>query len=237
MKHQPVRKVRSNGRTIVGYINSPKSPSVIQFESHLEKQFVYLLQFDSQVVKVYDQPVSIPFLHRGKKKHYPVDYLVEYTNGRKVLFEVKYTDDLKKNSRKYSAKFKAARLYAREHGMVFKIITEKEIHGIYKENIHFLLQFKTATASLEQQHLILKALESKPRNNGENILSMISSGVEQRNELLRPFWVMVYNKILTCDLFKPLTLQSDVWAVTERYKSVQLSYPYKTIPKFKLPKI
>lgn len=232
-----IRKVRSNGNTIVGYINSHKSPNGrIQFESYLEKQFVYIKLFDSQVIKITDQPLSISYIHRGGERHYVPDYLVEYANGRKVLFEVKYFDDLNENSRKYNAKFRAARMHTRAHRMIFKTITEREIRGTYVNNVHFLLQFKTATASLEDQNLILKALEEKPCNTGENILAMISTNSKRRDELLRPFWVMIYNKVLTCDLFKPLTLQSPVWAVTEKYAPVQLSYPYKTIPKFKSPR-
>lgn len=230
-----VRKVHSNGKTIVGYINSKKCPQVIQFESRLEKEFLFLLQFDSNVVSIGDQPVKISYVKKGEDHTYTPDFLVKYANGMEVFFEVKYASDLKKNSRKYAAQFKAAKHYAASKNTLFRIVTDKEIRTQYKKNVDFLITFRDSSADLKLQHDLLASIRQKRKATFFEAVESITTDPEKIKALIRPFWIMLWNHGITSNLFEPLTLTSKVWAVDEKHPAVQLSFPYNRIPKIKSP--
>lgn len=231
-----VRKVHSNGRTVVGYIHSKKCSHVIQFESYLEKEFLFLLQFDSNVISIGDQPVKIAYVKKGEDHEYTPDFLVKYSNGMKVFFEVKYTSDLEKNSRKYAAQFKAAKHYAVSEGALFRIITDKEIRTQYKRNVDFLITFRNSTADLNLQHNLLASIRENGKANFWEVVKSITDDPEKIKTLIRPFWIMLWNHVITANLFEPLTLESKVWAVDEKHPAVQISFPYNRNPKIKGPR-
>lgn len=231
-----VRKVHSNGKTIVGYINSSKSPHVIQFESYLEKQFLFLLQYDSNVVSIGDQPVKIKYSKKGNDHFYTPDFRVKYKNGIEVLFEVKYQSDLEKNSRKYAAQFKAARRHAASEGSLFRIITDKEINGQYKKNVDFLITFRNSSADFDLQNKMLSIIREKGTTNFMEVMKAITGDPTLQRALIRPFWVLLWNHVITANLFEPLTLNSKVWLADEKHSAVQLSFPYNRLPKIKQPK-
>lgn len=231
-----VRKVHSNGKTIVGYINSSKSPHVIQFESYLEKQFLFLLQYDSNVVSIGDQPVKIKYSKKGNDHFYTPDFRVRYKNGTKVLFEVKYQSDLEKNSRKYAASFNAGRKHAASEGSLFRIITDKEIKSQYKKNVDFLITFRNSSADIDLQNKILSVIREKSVTNFMEVMTAITDNPSEQRALIRPFWVLLWKHVITTNLFEPLTLKSKVWVTDEKHPPVQLSFPYNRLPKIKQPK-
>lgn len=224
---KPVRKVKSNGRTIVGYVPSLNSLEVIQHESKLEKDFIYILRFDPNVVSVRDQPLSIQYSLEGKKKTYTPDFLVEYKNGLKVLFEVKYTFHLEKLKMELRSKFAAGRKYAKENSIQFKIITEKKIRNEYTSNVIFLDQFRTDSVDLVLMQRITKAMLVKKECSGNELLSSIACDDSDFNQLIRPFWVLVFHGKICTNLFEKLTLNSIFWSCSLRHQRF-LSYPYSS---------
>ncbi|MBL7841937.1 MAG: TnsA endonuclease N-terminal domain-containing protein [Cyclobacteriaceae bacterium] len=229
---KPVRKVRSNGRTIVGYMSSSTNGRIIQHESNLEKDFIYMLKFDPNVVferDVHDQPVRISYSEKEKKKSYVPDFLVKYSDGSQVLFEVKYRDYLEKNAKELKPKFTAARKYAKEQGMKFQVITDAEIRTLYLKSIIFLDHFRSDVADLSLTQRIVAAFESKDRCTGNDLLSEIATDDDDYNALIRPFWVLVFNQKIYTDLFSELTLNSEFWLAGNEPQKF-LTYPYKAKP-------
>lgn len=231
-----IRKVHSNGRTIVGYVHSGKNKKPIQFESLLEREFLYLLEYDSAVIEIADQPFSINYPSRGDKRFYTPDFLASYRDGKQVVFEVKYSHDLETNSRKYAAKFKAAKIFAKSKGYIFRTITEKEIRTTYKENVKRLLIFQGVSADLSAQHAILNCLRNSSPKSFLDLVKIITDSPEEQQTYIRPFWVLLCQKIITADLFMPLTLKSPAWICDSKFAPVQLGYPYVKNPKVKTPK-
>ena len=231
-----VRKVHSNGKTIVGYINSDKNLQVIQFESYLEKQFLFHLQYDSEVISIGCQPVTIKYFKNGEECEYTPDFRVRYKNGRQVFFEVKSRRNLEKNSRKYAASFRAGRQYAASLGSLFRVITDKEIKTQYKKSVDFLITFRNSSANLDIQHKILSVIREKRITTFMEVMEAITADPKERRELIRPFWILLWSQVITANLFEPLTLQSKVWATDEKHPPVQLSFPYNRPPKIKSPR-
>lgn len=226
---KPVRKVRSNGRTIVGYMTSSSDGKVIQHESNLEKDFIYMLKFDPHVAfekDVHDQPVKISYTEKGKRKSYVPDFLVKYSDGKQVLYEVKYRSYLKEFAKELQPKFAAARKYAKENGIKFIVITDAEIRTIYVKSITFLDHFRTDVADLSLTQRIITAFEAKGKCSANDVLSEIAKDDDDYNSLIRPFWVLVFNQTIRTDLFSALTLNSEFWISGKPQKF--MTSPYKT---------
>lgn len=90
-------------------------------KSSYETKFAELLDDDPNVVRFVYEPFKIPYKHRGRKKNYIPDFLVEYIDGTEELIEVKPAKlvSLKRNQ----AKIKAGE----NHGLAFRIVTEEDL--------------------------------------------------------------------------------------------------------------
>ena len=70
----PVRKVSNRGGNIVGRFPSLKMGRMIAFESLLERDFIYLLDYDVRVEWFEEQPLTIEYQHDGQALHYTPDF-------------------------------------------------------------------------------------------------------------------------------------------------------------------
>ncbi len=64
-----VRKFTNRGSTtkVIGKFPSLKNGKPVWWESQLERDFLYLLEIDDDVVSYYEQPLRIPYRLNGKK--------------------------------------------------------------------------------------------------------------------------------------------------------------------------
>lgn len=232
-----IRKVHSNGRTIVGFFCSHKGDEVLQFESLNEQRFLFVLHFDSKVKKIEDQPVRMEYSLRSKPKSYVPDFLVEYFDGRRVFFEIKTEEGKKAQGKKFAAAYRAAKAFAYKNKFRFHLLTDVVLDSIYIKNVKYLLMFKTDTIDLAVQHRILTELRKRNVATGNEVLKAIAQDKDEYYALIRPFWVLLYKKIITCDLVNlKLTMNSPVWECSEKHPPVELSYPYTKSPKIVAPK-
>lgn len=106
------------------YPNPNKSPwSFEHFQSGLEERMMKRLEADPTVAKwVKRHGVSIPWIDAQKhQRRYVPDFLVEYTDGRKALLEVK--DPSRVDSGDVQRKRKAAEMWCKQRGMDYVIAT------------------------------------------------------------------------------------------------------------------
>ena len=99
----PVRKVSNRGGNVIGRFPSTKMGRMIAFESLLERDFIYLLDYDPAVEWFEEQPLSIEYVHEAKLLHYTPDFhLLE--RGQHVLVECKPERfvDTEENRRKFA---------------------------------------------------------------------------------------------------------------------------------------
>lgn len=139
----PVRKIPKNYLVVTGSFASRKNGRMLGFESLLERDYMILLDFDDDVERFEEQPVSIPF-KKGVKPYVP-DVLIHYDPSRQgsrpVLAEVKHTSDLKKHQDKYTPKFEQAERYAQNREWDFRVVTEKEIRPERLKALKFLREY------------------------------------------------------------------------------------------------
>src|SRR5436305_3789204 len=82
-----VRKVRSIGSNIIGSFPSLKMKNQrISFESTIERDFLFFLEYDQTVTCYYEQPFTIESTSAsGKLSTYTPDFQVIRTNGKELV--------------------------------------------------------------------------------------------------------------------------------------------------------
>jgi hypothetical protein len=110
----------------------------IIYRSGLELQFIQYCENNIKVAKWASEPIEIKYFNRLKNKearYYP-DYVIENTNGDRVIVEVKPCNQCQKPDATDSQwlkeawvtnmdKWAAAKKFAEDRGMKFIIVTEK----------------------------------------------------------------------------------------------------------------
>jgi hypothetical protein len=84
-----MRRLTNKGKKHIGKFPSAKNRRPVWYESLLERDFIFLLEFDPEVVAYREQPIKLTFCLDDKKRTYTPDFLLERAGGRKQLVEVK----------------------------------------------------------------------------------------------------------------------------------------------------
>lgn len=136
----PVRKVSNHGRNIIGYFPSIKMGRMVAFESTIERDLIYLLDFADQVHTFSEQPCVISYLDGDIKRTYTPDFQLQLCNRCQVMIECKpeAVIDLEANQRQ----FNAGRAWAEAHSWKYEIITDEWLRaGCRLQNIKFLTRY------------------------------------------------------------------------------------------------
>ena len=162
------RKIRANYRSVGGQTHTESGAAVLG-ESTLEHDFVVWCDFYHSIRKIESQPVTIDYQHEGRSRRYTPDFLVEFDDGRTVVYEVKYRDELRDRWDELKPRFRAMHRFCRAQGWRFKIISEDTIRAeAYLKNAYFLRGYRQAVRdeSIEQKLIdTLRAVgDSTPRD-------------------------------------------------------------------------
>lgn len=106
------------------YRNPKKSPyNIEQYDSELEHLFMQKLDSDIEVAKWQKRHgISIPWIDsHGRRHQYRPDFLVETTDGRKKLVEVK--DPRLIDSQEVQRKRRAGETWCKKRGMEYQLAT------------------------------------------------------------------------------------------------------------------
>lgn len=146
-------------------VKNPKKykgdPTSVQYRSLWEKYVMMYLDKSTNVVSWSSEEVVIPYRYDvdGRVHRYFVDFFVEYSNGQKLLIEIKPAKELSpptgnRRTKRYIVegytyikninKWEAAKEYAKDQGWGFEIWTEKELEskGIMPKSIKPLKPFR-----------------------------------------------------------------------------------------------
>jgi len=214
-KFGPVRKIRKNYRSITGGLASVKAGGEAPFESSLERDFLILLEFDPQVVRISPQPVRLQYrLDGGRSRLYTPDVLVHYQGGQRPgLFEVKYVSEIREKRDHFRRLFPVVRDYARDRGWTFTLMTEKSLRGVLLDNTRFLLPFRDPGRvwSHGVRDELLSRLQTRVDFTPQTLLATVAQ--ERRAELLPLLWHLVATGQVMVNMHLPLTLNSPLTRV------------------------
>lgn len=107
-----------------GRFASRKSRRMIHFESQLEGDFCFQLEFDDSVLRFLEQPTTIRIRYRGKWHRYTPDLAAERRDGI-TLYEVKPHRRAVRSE--MQDVFEAAHEHFGEHGYRYQVVTEHDI--------------------------------------------------------------------------------------------------------------
>lgn len=206
--NMPKRKLKKTFRSVTGFFPSMKNGRSMAFESLLERQLFLSLEFDNSVKNYLEQPIKLEYMLNGKKTSYHPDCLVRYYDGRQTLYEVKYTDDLKKYANELAIKFEIAKKYAESNDMVFDIFTEENTSLTEIKNHTFLYAFSSVNVSLEDYHLIRSIVASTIPISIFELMNKLSNSRYEQAKKLPAIWKMVFDGALDIN-YKSVELTMD----------------------------
>ncbi len=198
-----VRPINNAGcRKIIGKFPSVKMQTVIWWESQIERDYIYLLEIDSDVVAYYGQPFKIQYTDKGKSRNYTPDFLVERTYKQQVV-EVKPASKINQ-SKNLNLWSHIAPLCQRE-GKEFIVVTDEMIRIQPKlDNIKLLYKYATTP------------LYSKAYRNCQNYLqkrkptplSRVWQELEPIGVSKSQIYRLLYSGLIVTDLMQPINKTS-----------------------------
>ena len=112
---------------------------MVGYQSLIEQDFIYLLDFSPTVSDYCEQPFSIHYKEGGKERQYTPDFSFVQRRQR-YLIECKHHQYMQPEENQL--KWDAAHRWGRTHGVVFCVLTEQMIRAGYGlENIKLLTDY------------------------------------------------------------------------------------------------
>jgi hypothetical protein len=194
------RKISNAGtRNLIGKFPSLKMGRIVWYESLLERDYMYLLEIDSDVISYREQPGRIYYTLDGRRRHYTPDLLVERRREKQVV-EVK--PKKKAEAEEYRRLFRIATEICRREGYEFRVATDEMIRLQPRLNGAKLL-YKYARTPIPPQHQIgchefFTVRQEAPL--GEVTRIFASRGIGQQ-----VIYALIFRGVLSVDLMRPLT--------------------------------
>lgn len=200
-----VRKITPYKRA-TGRFASNKMGRMMYWESTLERDYFYLLEFDPDVLSYREQSFKIHYTYEGEKRVYTPDILVVRKNKTQVV-EVKPSSKI--NNKRNLLKFNVGRRYCKKNGYEFIVVTEKEIReGELLSNLHFLYRFVNQRPSELESYKIKKVFK---KNKCIKIKNISKYFTENKLEYLLPkIYYMIYFGELFVDLIQEITNETEI---------------------------
>jgi hypothetical protein len=112
---------------------------MISFESLLERDYIYLIEYDPSIAWFEEQPLSIEYMRESKQFQYTPDFHL-LAHEQHVLVECKPNRFVETEENLH--KFAAARVWCGECGWEFRVMTNEQIRsGFRLQNVKLLAQY------------------------------------------------------------------------------------------------
>lgn len=204
-----VRKIKKSYISCTGYFASYKNKRQIAFESVLERDFYMLLEFDYDVVKYEEQPLSINYEYfDGGKRKYTPDVLVTYKNKKEFLYEIKYMNEIMSNIELSKKIDLLKKTFSHEHNITFMLFTDNDVNKIYLDNLKFLYNYAFIPENEIFYNKINDVLNSIDSISVSDLLNKLESNKYKQLQLLPYIWFYVFKKPYVANLFHKLTMKS-----------------------------
>ncbi|MDM8520288.1 TnsA endonuclease N-terminal domain-containing protein [Anaerolineales bacterium HSG6] len=115
-----------SGRNMIGRFPSLKLERMVSYESLIEQDYIYLLEYLPQIESYQEQPVTIHYKVGRKSYRYTPDFQVVEA-GQPRLVECKPAERV--NTPQNQRKFLAAQQWCQSRNWRFQVVTEKAIRA------------------------------------------------------------------------------------------------------------
>lgn len=171
----PVRQPSQRGGNMIGKFPSLKMARMVVYESTIERDFLYLLDFERDVTRFEEQPVTIEYRCDGQVLRYTPDFAVARADDT-CLVECKPLAlvDTAENQRK----FHAATVWCAERGWRFQVVTDRELRaGHYLENVRLLTRYARQRTDAQIVSRVYGYLDPG-RARGRQTLTQVARAIE-----------------------------------------------------------
>ncbi len=221
-----VREILLKKFSLTGVINISQVNKPVQFESSLERDFIYLLEFNSNVKFYLEQPLEIKFEDlEGKKRKYTPDFIVEYFDGKIELIEIKYKSVLISKRDELEVKFDAAKKFCKKNKFEFKVITDEYIRNEKESeliNYKFLSRYRSFFKNINlnksafERHnsdfnLITIKINELQKCTIIELVNNCANDDDKKAEIIFLTWYLIANKLIYTDFSIKLSLNSIIW--------------------------
>jgi hypothetical protein len=201
-----VRKITNKGgKKVIGKFPSLKMKSLVCWESQIERDYIYLLEFDPAVVSYAEQPLRISYHLDGKEHRYTPDFLVNRAD-KNLIVEVKREEEAQKEEMLHLFRIISA-ICARDN-YEFVVVTDTMIRVQPRlDNIKLLTRYQRIPIHDPQYQIICYELFSK---RSEVRFSELVQFFASRNIGKQVVFSLLYRSVLAVDLMQPITVESVV---------------------------
>jgi hypothetical protein len=124
---------------MTGYFPSLKLGRMVAFESLIEQDYLYVLEYEPEVLTFEEQPLSISYEWQGKQLKYTPDFLVVWATSHQLV-ECKPVAMV--STEENQRKFTVALDWCQKKGWTFVVVTDQELRSGYRlANIKLLTRY------------------------------------------------------------------------------------------------
>lgn len=199
------RKItNTRSKKVIGKFPSLKMNTTIMWESQLERDYIYLLEIDTDAVAYWGQPLTIAYDRHNRRKKYTPDFLVERRELKQVV-EVKPKSKIE--SFMTSDRFLGITNFCFSNGLEFAVVTEETIRVQPRlDNIKLLYRYARVDLPWSIYTDCLDYFQKvKISTISETVRNLEGRGVTQ-SSLLKLLW----NGFLLTDLMQPISPHSSI---------------------------
>lgn len=206
------RKLGNNRgyKQTVGNFSSCKMGTSLWYSSLLQKDFMYWLEFDPDVLSYNTPAISFDYHSNGKLKHYVPDFQV-VRRQKKQIIDVKLQKVIK--SDKYRQLYQLLSDICDETGWTFIALTELEIRREpILSNIRLLYRYAREDFSFDEYRNCLEIVRATLPASLTEIFQELDSKKICRNVLFK----LLFYGLVEIDLKQSIDIDSAITAVSEK---------------------
>lgn len=195
---------RTGFRKVIGKFPSLKTGQTVGWESQIERDYIYLLEFDLDVKFFKAQPVKIKYKYKNKPRRYTPDFYVERQSTTELV-EVESAS--KMNDPKNIIRFLVAAEYCKNKGYVFRVVTDEQIReGNLLLNIKLLHRYATVDITAEFCQLTIEVIQCSGEISLEKLITILKEN--SWPDAISNVYALLYHHMLMADLREPLSGQT-----------------------------
>lgn len=122
---KPIRQITNKGtKKCIGQFPSLKVQRNVWYESTIERDYIYLLEFDRDVIRYKEQPFRLKYTYEGKSRTYVPDFFVQRRNKFQI---VENKPEGKANTPVNKLRYTLLKSIFREQDYEFIVVTDLQI--------------------------------------------------------------------------------------------------------------
>lgn len=195
-----VRKITNTGnKKNIGRFPSLKLKRNVWWESQIERDYIYLLEFDTQVISYAEQPLKVSYRFNTKIHHYTPDFL-KHSCNKKQIIEVKPKKKLLEI--KIIEMLHIVAQLLENEGYEFLVVTDEQIRIQPKlNNIKLLWKYARKPLPSWYQAYCEECFQNKNAVSLKEVIDFFST----KNISKETIFALMYHQVFDTDLMLPIT--------------------------------